>query len=37
VQPLLQAMPGIAGAQPGAACWQFLSAIGISRSSAVAN
>ena len=37
VQPLLQAMPGIAGAQPGAACWQFLSAIGISRSSTVAN
>ena len=37
VQSLLQAMPGIAGAQPGAACWQFLSAIGISRSSAVAN
>ena len=33
VQPLLRAMPGLAGAQPGAACWQFLSAIGISRSS----
>jgi hypothetical protein len=37
VQPLLRAMPGLAGAQPGAACWQFLSAIGISRSSARAN
>jgi hypothetical protein len=37
VQPLLRAMPGLAGAQPSAACWQFLSAIGISRSSALAN
>jgi hypothetical protein len=30
---LLRALPGVAGAQPSAACWQFLSAIGISRSS----
>ena len=37
VQPLLRAMPGLAGAQPSAACWQFLSAIGVSRSSALAN
>ena len=37
VQPLLRAMPGLAGAQPGAACWQFLSAIGISPSGARAN
>jgi hypothetical protein len=37
VEPLLRAMPGLAGAQPGAACWQFLSAIGISRSTARAN
>jgi hypothetical protein len=37
VPPLLRAMPGLAGAQPGAACWQFLSAIGISESSARAN
>src|SRR6266481_3136839 len=37
VQPLLTAMPGLAGAQPSAPCWQFLSAIGISRSSARAN
>jgi hypothetical protein len=35
VQPLLRAMPGLAGAQPSAACWQFLSAIGISRSSSL--
>ncbi len=33
VQPLLRAMPGLAGAQPSAACWHFLSAIGICRSS----
>jgi hypothetical protein len=33
VQPLLRAMPGLAGAEPHAACWKFLSAIGISRSS----
>ena len=37
VEPLLRTMPGLAGAHPGAACWQFLSAIGISRSSARAN
>ncbi len=33
VQALLRAMPGLAGARYGAACWQFLSAIGICRSS----
>jgi hypothetical protein len=33
VPPLLRALPGVAAAQPSAACWQFLSAIGISRSS----
>jgi hypothetical protein len=37
VRPLLRVMPGLAGAQPGAACWQFLSAIGISHSSARPN
>lgn len=37
VQALLRAMPGLAGAQPSAACWQFLSAIGISRSSTLAH
>jgi hypothetical protein len=37
VQNLLQAIPGIAGAQPGADCWDFLSAIGICRSSAAPN
>jgi hypothetical protein len=37
VQHLLQAIPGIAGALPGAACWNFLSAIGVSRSSAAVN
>ena len=37
VEPLLRTMPGLAGAHPGDACWQFLSAIGISRSSARAN
>ena len=34
---LLRALPGLAGAQPSGACWHFLSAIGISRSSARAN
>ncbi len=29
VQPLLSAMPGLAGAQPNAECWNFVSAIGI--------
>ena len=33
VQNLVHAMPGIAGAQPGAACWDFLSAIGVCRPS----
>ena len=37
VQPLLRAIPGIAGAQPGAACWNFLSAIGVCRSSSRPN
>jgi len=37
VQHLLQAMPGIAGAQPGAACWNFLSAIGVCRSGSAPN
>jgi hypothetical protein len=37
VQHLLQAMPGIAGAQPGAACWNFLSAIGVCRSGTALN
>jgi hypothetical protein len=37
VQPLLKMMPGLAGAQPSAACWHFLSAIGVCRSSARAN
>src|SRR5262249_43548932 len=37
VQPLLRAMPGLAGAQPSAACWRFLSAIGICHSSTRAN
>jgi hypothetical protein len=33
VQALLRAMPGLAGVQPSAACWHFLSAMGICRSS----
>ena len=37
VQHLLHTMPGIAGAQPGAACWNFLSAIGVCRSGKAAN
>jgi hypothetical protein len=37
VQPLMRAMPGVAGAEQGAACWDFLSAIGICRSSARPN
>jgi hypothetical protein len=37
VPPLLRALPGVAGAQPSAACWEFLSAIGISRSSSRLN
>jgi hypothetical protein len=37
VAPLLRTLPGVAGAQPSAACWQFLSAIGISRSPARPN
>jgi len=32
LQKLVQAMPGIAGAQPGADCWNFLAAIGVCRS-----
>jgi len=37
VQPLMQAIPGVAGAEPDAACWHFLSAIGICRSSRRSN
>jgi hypothetical protein len=37
VQPLLRALPGIAGAQHSAACWHFLSAIGICRASTRVN
>lgn len=37
VRQLMMAMPGIAGAQHGAACWNFLSAIGICRSSTRTN
>jgi hypothetical protein len=37
VQPLLRALPGLAGAPDSAACWDFLSAIGICRASARAN
>jgi len=32
VQPLLKVMPGLAGALESAACWHFLSAIGVCRS-----
>jgi hypothetical protein len=32
VRPLLKEMPGLAAAPPSAACWHFLSAIGICRS-----
>jgi hypothetical protein len=34
VQPLLKVMPGLARAQEGAACWHFLSAMGVCRSGA---
>jgi hypothetical protein len=37
VAPLLKSMPGLAGAQPTAACWRFLSAIGINSSSSRRN
>jgi hypothetical protein len=37
VLPLLRAIPGLAGAKHGAACWHFLSAIGVCRSSTRAN
>jgi hypothetical protein len=37
VQPLLKTIPGLAGAPSSAACWHFLSAIGICRPSARAN
>jgi hypothetical protein len=33
VQPLLRALPGLAGARQNAGCWHFLSAIGICRAS----
>jgi hypothetical protein len=35
--PLLRTMPGLAGARPSAACWRFLSAIGVCHSSTRAN
>jgi hypothetical protein len=37
VQPLLRTLPGLAGAPAGAACWNFLSAIGVCRTSTRAN
>jgi hypothetical protein len=37
VHQLLQSMPGIPGAQHEAACWDFLSAIGVCRSGPRAN
>jgi len=37
IQPLLLAIPGLAGAQPGAACWEFLCAIGVCRSTSGVN
>jgi hypothetical protein len=37
VQNLMQAIPGIAGAQPSADCWNFLTAIGVCRSSTTLN
>jgi hypothetical protein len=37
VQPLMRSIPGVAGAQASAACWHFLSAIGICRASERAN
>ncbi len=37
VQPLLRAMPGLAGARHSAECWHFLSAIGVCRPSTRAN
>ena len=37
VQSLLRAMPGLAGAKQSAACWHFLAAIGVCRSSTRAN
>jgi hypothetical protein len=36
-ETLLRALPGLAGAQHSAACWQFLSAIGICRPGTRAN
>jgi hypothetical protein len=37
VKPLLKVIPGLAAAREGAACWHFLSAIGICRSGTRAN
>jgi hypothetical protein len=37
VQSLLRVMPGLAGARDSAACWHFLSAIGVCRSGTRAN
>ena len=33
IEQLLRTIPGVAGAQPDAACWDFLCAIGVCRSS----
>jgi hypothetical protein len=37
IQYLLETVPGIAGAQPDAPCWNFLSAVGVCQSSTTAN
>jgi hypothetical protein len=37
VQPLLRTLPGLAGAPLGAACWHFLSAIGVCHTNARAH
>ena len=37
VPPLLRAMPGLASAVDGGACWHFLSAVGVCKSSSRAN
>lgn len=37
IEHLLRTIPGIAAAQPDAACWDFLTAIGVCRSSTRAN
>lgn len=37
IEQLLRAIPGVAGAHPDAACWDFLSAVGVCRSGARPN